>query len=73
MQFGHLEEAGGTITKIDWTDLKLSDFEKEDTVLMNYKIAFIGFYSDVSNCTFVVRARGTNASHRMSLCTRFIC
>lgn len=48
MQFGHLEEAGGTIAKIDWTDLKLRDFEKEDTVPMNYKIAFTGFYSDVS-------------------------
>ncbi|XP_070162550.1 rifampicin phosphotransferase-like isoform X2 [Polyergus mexicanus] len=40
MQFGHLEEAGGTISKIDWTDLKLSDFEKGDSVPMNYKIAF---------------------------------
>ncbi|KAL0121697.1 hypothetical protein PUN28_006885 [Cardiocondyla obscurior] len=41
MQYGHLEDAGGTITKIDWTDLKLSDFEKEDAVpKMNYKIAF---------------------------------
>lgn len=48
MQFGHLEEAGGVISKIDWTDLKLSDFEKEDTVPMNYKIAFTGFYSDIS-------------------------
>ncbi|XP_077282563.1 rifampicin phosphotransferase-like isoform X1 [Temnothorax americanus] len=40
MHVGHLEEAGGTIAKIDWTDLKLSDFEREDTVPMNYKIAF---------------------------------
>ena len=49
MQFGHLVEAGGTIVKIDWTDLKLSDFEKEDTIPMNHKIAFTGFYPDVSN------------------------
>jgi len=48
MQFGHLEEAGGMITKIDWTDLKLSDIEKEDTIPMNYKITFTGFYFDVS-------------------------
>lgn len=47
MQFGHLEETGGTIAKIDWIDLKLSDFEKEDTIPMNYKIAFTGFYFDV--------------------------
>lgn len=40
MQFGHLEEAGGTITKIDWTDLKLSDSEQEATIPINYKIAF---------------------------------
>lgn len=44
MQFGHLEEAGGKISKIDWTDLKLSDFEKKDTVPMNYKIAFTGIF-----------------------------
>ncbi|XP_011867776.1 PREDICTED: uncharacterized protein LOC105561966 [Vollenhovia emeryi] len=31
MQFGHLEQVGGTITGIDWTDLKLSDFETGDT------------------------------------------
>lgn len=48
MQFGHLEKAEGTIAKIDWTDLKLSDFEKEDTVLTNYKVAFTGFYSDIN-------------------------
>lgn len=48
MQFGHLQEAGGMITKIDWTNLQLSDFEKEDTFPINYKIAFTGFYSDVS-------------------------
>lgn len=47
MQFGHLEEATGRIAKIDWTDLKLSDFEKENTVLMNYKIAFTGFYFNI--------------------------
>lgn len=40
MQFGHLEEAGGKISKIDWTDLKLSDFEKENAVRTTYKIAF---------------------------------
>lgn len=56
MQFGHLEEAGGTIAKIDWTDLKLSDFEKEDTVLTNHKIAFTGFYSDI-NRQYKPRAR----------------
>ncbi|KAL6266847.1 hypothetical protein P5V15_003676 [Pogonomyrmex californicus] len=42
MQFGNLE-AGGSISNIDWMDLKLSDFEKEDIncyVPMNYKIAF---------------------------------
>jgi len=50
MQFGHLEEAGGMITKIDWTDLKLSDIEKEDTIPMNYKITFTGFYFDVFWC-----------------------
>ncbi|XP_012537594.1 prodigiosin synthesizing transferase PigC isoform X1 [Monomorium pharaonis] len=52
MQFGHLQEAGGTISRIDWTNLKLSDFEKEDTVLMNYKIAFTAAgkrYSSVIN------------------------
>lgn len=44
MQFGHLEEAGGKISKIDWTDLKLSDFEKGNTVRMTYKIAFTGIF-----------------------------
>jgi len=44
MQFGHLQEAGGMIAKIDWIDLQLSDFEKEDT-FSNYKIVFTGFYS----------------------------
>lgn len=47
MQFGHLEEAGGTIAKIDRTDLKLSDFEKEDTVLTDHKITFTGLCSDI--------------------------
>ncbi|XP_070152033.1 rifampicin phosphotransferase-like, partial [Polyergus mexicanus] len=54
MQFGHLEEAGGTISKIDWTDLKLSDFEKGDSVPMNYKIAFTAArknYEVIINCT----------------------
>lgn len=63
MQFGHLEEAGGTITKIDWTDLKLSDFEKEDTIPINYKIAFTGFYSDVSDVVDIQIAR-RHAMHR---------
>ncbi|XP_018366486.1 PREDICTED: uncharacterized protein LOC108763401 isoform X2 [Trachymyrmex cornetzi] len=51
MQFGHLQEAGGMITKIDWTDLQLSDFEKEDTFPINYKIAFTAGkqYSSVIN------------------------
>lgn len=44
MQFGHLEEVDGTVSKIDWTDLKLSDFEKEDTIPMNYKITFTGIF-----------------------------
>lgn len=47
MQFGHLEEATGRIAKIDWTDLKLSDFEKENTIPVNYKIAFTGFYFNI--------------------------
>ncbi|KYQ50675.1 putative phosphoenolpyruvate synthase [Trachymyrmex zeteki] len=52
MQFGHLQEAGGMITKIDWTNLQLSDFEKEDTFPINYKIAFTAAgkqYSSVIN------------------------
>ncbi|XP_029168725.1 uncharacterized protein LOC114938804 isoform X2 [Nylanderia fulva] len=40
MQFGHLQEVGGKVSKIDWTDIKLSDFEKENTIPINYKIAF---------------------------------
>ncbi|XP_018056708.1 PREDICTED: uncharacterized protein LOC108692779 isoform X2 [Atta colombica] len=50
MQFGHLQEAGGMIAKIDWIDLQLSDFEKEDT-FSNYKIVFTAGkqYSSVIN------------------------
>lgn len=43
MQFGHLKDNRGKTYTIDWTDLKLKDFEEGDTVLMNYKIAFTGF------------------------------
>ncbi|KYN05755.1 putative phosphoenolpyruvate synthase, partial [Cyphomyrmex costatus] len=54
MQIGHLQEAGGIITKIDWTDLQLSNFEKDDTIPMNHKIAFTAGgkqYSSVINYT----------------------
>lgn len=44
MQFGHLEEARGKISKIDWTNLKISDFQENGTVPMNYKIAFTGIF-----------------------------
>ncbi|XP_012227531.1 rifampicin phosphotransferase-like [Linepithema humile] len=40
MCFGHILEVGGVISKIDWTDLKLSDFDKGDSVPLNYKITF---------------------------------
>lgn len=44
MCFGHILEVGGAVSKIDWTDLKLSDFDKGDSVPMNYKITFKGLY-----------------------------
>ncbi|EZA62576.1 Putative phosphoenolpyruvate synthase [Ooceraea biroi] len=40
MQYGHIKDNRGKVSTIDWTDLKLNDFEEGDTVLMNYKIAF---------------------------------
>jgi len=43
MQFGHLKDNRGKVFAIDWTDLNLNDFKKENTALLNYKIAFTGF------------------------------
>lgn len=41
MRFGHIKQANETVSKIDWTDLKMRDFGKQkDHIPANYRITF---------------------------------